>query len=183
MRMQRNASRQKKLGKPFLVLDQNRPFGKLSFWIIFLGPACQLSFSTMKACYAERGPRQRERSAPHHRDRQVSPLGIGEEMRFVEDVASVAGLVPTGAGCRHPRVQGPLFGSSRRGGSINQTRLDIYMPGPRAGPIQTPLLYISATIGNEAANKPATVSGMTRGLVPHPMIRAGLNCFSYSEFI
>ena len=57
------------------------------------------------------------------------------------------------------------------GGSINQTRLDIYMPGPRAGPIQTPLLYISATIGNEAANKPATVSGMTRGLVPHPMIR------------
>ena len=36
-------------------------------------------------------------SAPHHRDRQVSPLGIGGEMRFVEDVASVAGLVPTGA--------------------------------------------------------------------------------------
>ena len=50
------------------------------------------------ACHAERRPRQRERSAPHHRDRQVSPLGIGEEMRFVEDVASVAGLVPTGAG-------------------------------------------------------------------------------------
>ena len=55
-----------------------------------------------------------EHMAPHHRDRQVSPLGIGGEMRFVEDVASVAGLVPTGAGCRHPRVQGPLFGSSRR---------------------------------------------------------------------
>ena len=60
------------------------------------------------------GPGSGERSAPHHRDRQVSPLGIGGEMRFVEDVASVAGLVPTGAGCRHPRVQGPLFGSSRR---------------------------------------------------------------------
>ena len=48
------------------------------------------------------------------------------------------------------------------------------MPGPRAGPIQTPLLYISATIGNEAANKPATVSGMTRGLVPHPMLRGAM---------
>ena len=74
----------------------------------------RLMVTMTMACHAERGPRQRERSAPHHRDRQVSPLGIGEEMRFVEDVASVAGLVPTGAGCRHPRVQGPLFGSSRR---------------------------------------------------------------------
>ena len=45
------------------------------------------------------------------------------------------------------------------------------MPGPRAGPIQAHLLYISAAIGGEAANKPATVSGMTRGFVPHPMMR------------
>ena len=37
--------------------------------------------------------------------------------------------------------------------------------------IQTSTLYINAAIGNEAANKPATVSGMTRGLLPHPMIR------------
>ena len=68
----------------------------------------------MKAVTRSAGPGSVQRSAPHHRDRQVSPLGIGGEMRFVEDVASVAGLVPTGAGCRHPRVQGPLFGSSRR---------------------------------------------------------------------
>ena len=35
-------------------------------------------------------------------------------MKWGEDVASVAGLVPTGAGCRHPGVQGPRFGSRRR---------------------------------------------------------------------
>ena len=63
------------------------------------------------ACHAERGPRQHERSAPDHRDRQVFPLGIGEEMRFVEDVASVAGRHRRGCACSsHYHDQGELHG-------------------------------------------------------------------------
>jgi hypothetical protein len=68
----------------------------------------------MKTCHAVLAPSACKRSTPHHRDRQVSPLGIGRETKWGEDVASVAGLIPTGAGCRHPGGQGPLFGSSRR---------------------------------------------------------------------
>ena len=50
---------EKYLEKIFTRKQLEIDFGKLSFWIIFLDPACQLSFSTMKACHAERGPRQR----------------------------------------------------------------------------------------------------------------------------
>ena len=70
-----------------------------------------------------------------------------------------------------PLHNGPRAGQSVAIGTSNCTTYLISVRLLRLWAIQTSTLYINAAIGNEAANKPATVSGMTRGLLPHPMIR------------